>query len=158
MFFLERFMKTLKDFVGENAWPKGNMSEGWLIQEGIVFFSLLPHPLSIQHSLSTMDVREDGLTVVPQGMGHSVNLGRELHGKMNNFCILNREVTRPWVDRYHVARVYIERELVAHIHYEDGRHVPLPSHIIEFPQTITTEWFHVEIDRLDQFEHRAAIT
>jgi hypothetical protein len=29
-------------------------------------------------------------------MGRNVNLGRELHAKMNNFCILNSQVMRPW--------------------------------------------------------------
>jgi hypothetical protein len=31
MFFLERFMKTLKHFVRQNARPEGSMCEGWLI-------------------------------------------------------------------------------------------------------------------------------
>jgi hypothetical protein len=39
MFFLECFMKTLKDFVRQNARPEGSMCEGWLIQEGLVFIS-----------------------------------------------------------------------------------------------------------------------
>jgi hypothetical protein len=60
-------MKTLKDFVRQNARPEGSMSEGWLIQEGIVFIShylhqgdsSLPHPFSLRHSLSVMDVREE---------------------------------------------------------------------------------------------------
>ena len=33
MFFLERFMKTLKGFVRQKAWPEGSMAEGWLVQE-----------------------------------------------------------------------------------------------------------------------------
>jgi hypothetical protein len=33
MFFLEHFMKKLKDFVRQNAQPEGSMSEGWLNQE-----------------------------------------------------------------------------------------------------------------------------
>jgi hypothetical protein len=41
---------------------------------------------------------------------------------------------------------------------EGGQRAPRPSHIINFPQTITAEWVHVEMDRLDQSEHRAAIT
>ena len=32
MFSLERFMKTLKGFVGQRAHPKGSMAEGWLVQ------------------------------------------------------------------------------------------------------------------------------
>jgi hypothetical protein len=105
-----------------------------------------------------MDVREeDGPTIVPQGMGRSVNLGRELCGKMNIFCILNTQVMRPWVDRYNAVRVSIETER-AQIRREVGRRARLPSHIIKFPSSITAEWVHAEMDRLDQSEHRAAIT
>ena len=37
MFFLERFMKTLKGFVRQRAQPKGSMVEGWMVQESCVF-------------------------------------------------------------------------------------------------------------------------
>ena len=37
MFFLERFMKTLKDFVRQSARPEGSMAKGWLIQESLVY-------------------------------------------------------------------------------------------------------------------------
>jgi hypothetical protein len=166
MFFLERFMKTLKDFVRQTARPEGSMSEGWLIQEGIVFISqylhqadsLLPHPFSIQPSLSAMDVREeDGPTIIPQGKGRSVKFGRELCAKLSSFCILNTEVMRPWVDRYNAARVSIETER-AQIRREVGQRAPLPSHIIGFRSSITAEWVHAEIDTLDQSEHRVVIT
>jgi hypothetical protein len=89
-------MKTLKDFVRQTAGPKGSMSEWWLIQEGIVFISQylhpedlsLPHPFSIRHSLSAMDVREeDSLTIVPQGMGRNANLGRELRAELSSFLV-----------------------------------------------------------------------
>ena len=43
MFFLERIMKTLKDFVRQNARVEGSMTEEWLIQEGIVFISQYLH-------------------------------------------------------------------------------------------------------------------
>jgi hypothetical protein len=114
MFFLQRFMKTPE---------AGSMSEGWLIQEGIVFISQylhqadssMPTPFCIRHLLSEMDVREeDGPTVVLQGMDHSVNLGRDLHAKINNFFILNTQVMRPLVDRYNAVRISIKRER-AHI-------------------------------------------
>ena len=32
MFYLERFMETLKAFVQQKARPKGSMAEGWLVQ------------------------------------------------------------------------------------------------------------------------------
>lgn len=38
MFFLEHFMmKTLKGFVRKRAHPEGNMVEGWLVQESLVY-------------------------------------------------------------------------------------------------------------------------
>jgi hypothetical protein len=62
------------------------------------------------------------------------------------------------VDRYNAVRLAIKRER-AHIRREGGRRAPLLSHIIEFPQTIMAEWVPLEMDhRLDQSEHRAAIT
>ena len=39
MFFLERFMKTLKGFMRQNARLEGGMVEGWLIEESLVHIS-----------------------------------------------------------------------------------------------------------------------
>lgn len=39
MFFLERFMKTLKGFVRQRARPEGSMAEGWLVQESLVYIA-----------------------------------------------------------------------------------------------------------------------
>ena len=40
MFFLERFMKTLKDLVRQSARLEGSMAEGcWFIQESLVYIS-----------------------------------------------------------------------------------------------------------------------
>ena len=36
IFFLEQFMKTLKNFVCQKARPEGSMAEGWLVQESCV--------------------------------------------------------------------------------------------------------------------------
>ena len=51
MFFLERFMKTLKGFVRQRARPEGSMAEGWLVSEALVYIS---------EWLSTVD-RDKGL-------------------------------------------------------------------------------------------------
>ena len=69
MFFLERFMKTLKDFVRQNAKPEGSMSEGWLIQEGLVFISQYLHETdpSLTHMLSLSNLQDVKMeSVVPQ--------------------------------------------------------------------------------------------
>eukprot|EP00249_Psilotum_nudum_P026801 c33556_g1_i1 orf=2-172(-) len=39
MFFLERFMKTLKGFVRRKARPEGSMAKGWLVQKPLVYIS-----------------------------------------------------------------------------------------------------------------------
>jgi hypothetical protein len=35
MFFVERFLKTLKGFVRQQAKPEGSMAEGYLVQEAM---------------------------------------------------------------------------------------------------------------------------
>jgi hypothetical protein len=35
MFPIERFLKTLKEFVRQNSWPEGNVGEGYLVQEAM---------------------------------------------------------------------------------------------------------------------------
>ena len=39
MFFIERFLKTLKGFSRQKACPEGSMAEGWLVQESFVYMS-----------------------------------------------------------------------------------------------------------------------
>jgi hypothetical protein len=69
-------MKTLKDFVGQNARPQADMCKGWLIQEGLVFISQylreadasLLHPFSISHFAPMLEVKDgDGPAIVPRG-------------------------------------------------------------------------------------------
>jgi hypothetical protein len=97
--FLGAFHENIKEFCQQNARPKGSMSKEWLIQEDIVFISQYLHQanLSPSHPFT-----------IRQGMGCSVNLGRELRAKMSSFCILNTQVMRAWVDRYNAIKVSIE--------------------------------------------------
>jgi len=39
MFFLERFLKTLKGLVRQRARPEGSIAKGWLMQESLVYIS-----------------------------------------------------------------------------------------------------------------------
>ena len=43
--FLERFLKTLKDFVRLRAKPEASMAEGWIVQEAFVYVSLYLHTI-----------------------------------------------------------------------------------------------------------------
>ena len=38
-FFLERFLKTLKDFIRQKAQPEASMAESWIVQEAFVYVS-----------------------------------------------------------------------------------------------------------------------
>ncbi|MCO5574345.1 hypothetical protein L7F22_028128 [Adiantum nelumboides] len=70
MFFLERFMKTLKGFVRQRARPEGSMAEGWMVQESCVFISeYLTH--SQNNIIELWNIKDDERVVseVPQGNG-----------------------------------------------------------------------------------------
>lgn len=116
---LEHFIKTLKDFVRQNARLECSMSEGWLNQEILVFIaqylydadSSLLHPFSITNSKFGLDVRvQDGPIVVHQGLGRQLILDRDLHARLNKFFILNSDDIRPRLATYHEARICMERE------------------------------------------------
>ena len=74
MFFLKRFMKTLKGFVRQRARPKASMAEGWLAQESmahIAEFLGRNDPLGAPQAWSNKeDDRVSG--EVPQGNGRTM--------------------------------------------------------------------------------------
>ena len=160
MFFLERFMKTLKDFVRQNAKPEGSMSEGWLIQEGLVFISQYLHDAdpSLTHMLSLSNLQDVKMeSVVPQGNGITIQLDRDLHMRLNSFCILNTEVMKCWVKKYEEERTkrHEERTLFRRRH---GRRVPFPAHLKQLPKHITCDWLHGEMDKIDEINHDHVIS
>ncbi|MCO5589344.1 hypothetical protein L7F22_043311 [Adiantum nelumboides] len=70
MFFLERFMKTLKGFVRQRARPEGSMAEGWMVQESSVFISEYL-TRSQNNIIELWNIKDDERVVseVPQGKG-----------------------------------------------------------------------------------------
>ena len=70
MFFLERFMKTLKGFVRQRARPEGSMAEGWMVHESCVFVSEYLSR-SQNNFLELWSTKDDDRVVgdVPQGNG-----------------------------------------------------------------------------------------
>ena len=111
MFFLERIMKTLKDFVRQNARVEGSMAEGWLIREGIVFISQYLHhidPLQ-QHTFSVLNASEERLDDnVPSGKGCTTLMSTDLHARINTLCILNNDAMKGWVEKF--AKTKLERD------------------------------------------------
>ena len=137
------------------------MSEGWLIQEGLVFMSQyldrvdpeLVHSFSIGH---TLRMREEN-DISPQGQGVNVTMDRKLYNKVNTFCILNSEVMRKWVAKYNDRKVMINEELSLFLR-TNGLRPPIPSHLRDFPKTITCDWVHEEIEKMSNKDQECQIT
>ena len=105
MFFLERFMKTLKGFVRQRARPEGSMAEGWLVQESCVFIS--EYLSRIQKNVPELwSTRDDDrlLGDVPQGNGVVKRFSDEMHTKVSNYCMMNNNVMQRWYEMYEKTR------------------------------------------------------
>ncbi|MCO5604928.1 hypothetical protein L7F22_059103 [Adiantum nelumboides] len=83
MFFLERFMKTLKGFVRQRARHEGSMAEGWLVQESCVFVSEYLSR-SQNNALELWSTKENDRVVghVPQGNGVVKRFSEEVQTKI----------------------------------------------------------------------------
>ena len=139
MFFLERFMKTLKDFVRKNARPEGSMAEGWLVQSSLVHIS--EYLTKVDPSLPRLWKDDEYLrmtSIIPQGKGRSNALMKEELHKLNVFCVLNSEVMSKWVTLYKEARARRVSERQA-FRARHGRNVPYPEHLSALPR-------HIDID------------
>jgi hypothetical protein len=144
MFFLERFLKTLKDFVRQRAQPEASMAEGWLVQEAFVYVS---------HYLATMDPSMPRLwsdeenprmhSNVPSGKGKTILMDRELRAIVNNFCILNDNDMDKWVDKWSEAKATRDRERALWKRTHGGKRAPpYPKELEKFSDLIDVEWIH----------------
>lgn len=90
MFFLERFMKTLKSFVRQRARPEGSMAEGWLVQESLVYISEFLGKKEDSLPLLWQNIEDKRMVGdVPQGKGKQCKMDSSLEEKINRFCMLN---------------------------------------------------------------------
>lgn len=143
MFFLERFMKTLKGFVRQRARPEGSMAEGWLVQESLVYISEF-----LGKSDESMPVlwenKEDERMVgeVPQGNGLQRKMDSILEEKINRFCILNHPSMEKWVQAFEAAKANntFQREQYKRIHQNQANNFQFPPELKELPKFITISW------------------
>lgn len=144
MFFLERFLKTLKDFVRLRAQPEASMAEGWIVQEAFVYVS--QYLYTIDPTLPRLWTEEEDPKMhsnVPSGKGALFVMDREFQAIVNNHCLLNAPAMRKWVDMYIEARDTREREREAWKRTHGGRRAPpFPKELIKFPTLINVEWIH----------------
>ena len=90
MFFLERFMKTLKTFARQKARPEGSMAEGWLVQESCVWIS--KYLGSVDARMPKLwSMQDDDRLVSKVRQGKDLQFGRseEEKEKVQSFCFAN---------------------------------------------------------------------
>lgn len=144
MFFLERFLKTLKDFVRLRAQPEASMAEGWIVQEAFVYVS--EYLASMDSSMPRIWTDEEDPRMhshVPSGKGKAVIMDRNLRAAINNFCMLNADVMGKWVNIYHEAKAKMEEERRAWKRANGGKRAPpYPRELAKLPDLIDVEWIH----------------
>ena len=150
MFFLERFMKTLKGFVRQNVRPAGSMAEGWLIQESLVH--IYEFLIQVDRSLSRMwrdevDIRM--ASIVPQGKGWSKVMDNEMINNLNHFCWLNSDVMKKWMERYEHAKASGQRQR-ARFRTQHGPRVPYSHHLRTLLKDMDVNWLHEEMERVER--------
>ena len=141
MFFLERFMKTLKGFVRQRARPEGSMAMGWLVQESLVY---------ITEYLSTSDPelprlwRQDENDQItgeePQGQGLQRRMDPIMRDKVSTFCILNSHAMEKWLHKYEDARKEREQARLSFRRNRTTRALPWPSELAVLPEFPTLKW------------------
>ncbi|MCO5547670.1 hypothetical protein L7F22_001121 [Adiantum nelumboides] len=105
MFFLERFMKTLKGFVRQRARPKGSMAEGWMVQESCVFISEYL-TRSQNNIIELWNIKDDERVVseVPQGNGVVKRFSEAEQTKVSDYCMMNTDIMQRWYEMYEQMR------------------------------------------------------
>ena len=101
MFYLERFMKTLKAFVRQKARPEGSMAEGWLVQESCVWIS--EYLGRVDKSMPMLwNMKDDDRLVgeVRQGKGTRFRMTEEMRNKVQAYCIANADIMQKWHEKY----------------------------------------------------------
>lgn len=105
MFYLERFMKTLKGFVRQKARPEGSMAEGWLVQESCVWISEYLGRVDQDLPLMWSNKDDDRLVGdVPQGQGTQFRMSESFREKVMTYCIANSNEMEKWLAIYEVER------------------------------------------------------
>ena len=100
MYFLERYMKTLKGFVRQKARPEGSMSEGYIVSEAMFYITeFVQHLYTKAPRLweSEEDVRLSGI-VLPKMKSEQV-LKPILREQVHRFLLKNSPALESWRDR-----------------------------------------------------------
>lgn len=144
MFFLERFMKTLKGFVRQRARPEGSMAEGWMVQESCVFVSeyLSRSQNNILELWSTKD-DDRVLGDVPQGNGVVKRFSDEVRSKVSNYCMMNSDSMQRWYEMYEKTR---QEQIHAREEWNQAnRGAPYPESLRLLSKGMSASWLQGKI-------------
>ena len=105
MFIVERYMKTLKDFVHQRAQPEASMAkamaEGWLVYESMHYITkYLSMVDSCSPRLWSENEDEKMDAEVLQGVGKEFMLSEEMCDAINTFILYNHEKMIKWIDLF----------------------------------------------------------
>lgn len=148
MFFLERFLKTLKGFVRQRARPEGSMAEGWLVQESFVYMS--EYLCRIDPSMPrlwSMEVDERLISHVPQGKGKPGRMDQNMLQKINSFCIRNAHIMEKWIQRFTTAQQ--TRDEQRRTYRRAHRGVQFPPELAKLSDDYMADWLHEEMETFE---------
>ncbi|MCO5560912.1 hypothetical protein L7F22_014532 [Adiantum nelumboides] len=144
MFFLERFMKTLKGFVRQRARLEGSMVEGWLVQESCVFVSEYLSR-SQNNALELWSTKDDDQVAgdVPQGNGVVKRFSEEVRTKVSNYRMMNTDGMQKWYELYEKTR---QEQIQAREEWNQAnRGVPYPEWLRLLPKSMSASWLQGKI-------------
>ncbi|RYA56895.1 hypothetical protein DD596_25380 [Enterobacter cloacae complex sp. 4DZ3-28B] len=101
MFFLERFMKTLKGYVRQKARPEGSMAEGWLVSESLVYIGEWLDGFDKARDMLWQTIDDERISgIVMCNLGVEKKMTEDLEAKINRFCMLHNPVMQKWISQY----------------------------------------------------------
>ncbi|MCO5574600.1 hypothetical protein L7F22_028388 [Adiantum nelumboides] len=154
MFFLERFMKTLKGFVRQKARPEGSMAEGWIVQESLVYITewIAEFDKETQESPMLWRVGEDErlMTDVAHGGGTSKRMDTMLEEKINRFCMLHHPTMDKWLTTYKIAKEERYDARRAFRARQRGRMVRYPPELEVLPRFMPLLWLHQQLTKAEE--------
>ncbi|MCO5609400.1 hypothetical protein L7F22_063626 [Adiantum nelumboides] len=154
MFFLERFMKTLKGFVRQKARPEGSMAEGWIVQESLVYITewIVEFDKETQESPMLWRLGEDErlTTDVAHGGGTSKRMDTTLEENINCFCMLHHPTMDKWLTTYETAKEERYDARRAFRARQRGRMVRYPPELEVLPRFMPLLWLHQQLTKAEE--------
>jgi hypothetical protein len=145
MFFIERFLKVLKDFVRQKAKPEGCMAECWLARESLFYvteFLAYLHP-----SAPRLWTDEDAPTIigeVPEGKPQKMYFTKEEEAKVNKFLMYNSTPMEKWIKMYDEAKN--KRDDERKRYRQRNRKQPFPDHLGAMASEINNIWLLQQLE------------